>query len=372
MENGKTGFKLIFILALLICCNPTFAANDTADTTLYVVAPFSGSLSNFGTQIRAGVTAAINHANASQKNRGHLTAEFIDDGCAADRAETIAKQLVEKKAEAVLGHVCSIASMPASVIYAEANIAMVSAASSNSALTERGLHNVFRVAGRDDEQAKLAAGFIAEKFAGKKIAIVQEGDLTGKGHGGRVLDALAKKGIKPERIFTLDGTEQISTIAADLVKSEIDVIFYGGHQAAELGELLKQTRAAQFKGQFISNDGAGNHSVWDASSGAAEGLLFTFDHDYRDEPSAREALVSLQAIGAEPDGFTLNAYASTQILIQALEKNRGRMGNNIVDYLHSHSFDTALGTVKFDSKGDLTEPHESLFIWRNGKAEQLR
>ena len=359
------------LFAMLAGCasgtNSTHSA-QAQDDTLYVVAPFSGNLSNFGAQIRVGVDAAIAEDKSLHRSSERVHAEYLDDGCDAAKAVEIAKHLVAVGARAVLGHVCSVASMPASDIYARAGIPMLSAASSNSAFTERGLSTVFRVAGRDDDQAPLAAATIATRFPGWRVAIVQEDDITGTGHGGRVRSALLNKGIVANPVITISSPDQIHDVVEKLIESQSQVVFYGGHQASQFGQLLSAARAAGFNGQFVSNDGAANKLVWTTAGAAADGLLFTFDRDYSTTPGASKAVARIKAMGGEPVGFTLNAYASAQILLQTLKNNSSSSESGLSDYLHETAFETAIGTLRFNKKGDLAESREGLFEWRDGNA----
>ena len=347
-----------------------FSANpenqaDRADT-IYVVAPFSGNLRNFALQVQNGVEAALAEWN-QDASREPVKAEFLDDSCDPEKAKRIADQLVTLHARVVLGHVCSVTSLPASLIYAKAGIPMLSAASSNAALTDRDIPSVFRVAGRDDSQAPLAAETIATRFSGQRVAIVEETDVTGRGHGEHVKEALARRKIEPVAMLDVSSPDDIPTIVEKLQEDHAQVVFYGGHQAALLGALLNAARASKVSAQFISNDGAGNKLVQDTAKEAINGLLFTFDRSYAQADSAKVAVARLKSQGKTPEGFTLNAYASTQILLQTLSRNRTATGPQLTQYLHDTRFATAIGDVGFNSKGDVDTPQEALFQWRAGE-----
>jgi branched-chain amino acid transport system substrate-binding protein len=88
---------------------------------------------------------------------------------------------VEARVAAVIGHLCSGASIPASALYAEAGMLMISPYSSNPTLTEQGYANVFRVCGRDTIQATMVADYLAQRWGGQDIAIVHDGQAYGKG-----------------------------------------------------------------------------------------------------------------------------------------------------------------------------------------------
>ena len=85
----------------------------------------------------------------------------------------------------VVGHWCSHASIPASKVYEAAKILMITPGSASAKLTDEGGPNVFRVYGRDDRQGAMVADYLAEHWAGKGIAILDDGDHLGRGRRGR-------------------------------------------------------------------------------------------------------------------------------------------------------------------------------------------
>ncbi len=87
-----------------------------------------------------------------------------DDYCDGEQAVAAANKLVAAGVVAVFGHQCSGAAIPASKIYADAGILMISTFATNPKLTEQGFTNVFRVVGRDDLQGQIAGDLLAERW----------------------------------------------------------------------------------------------------------------------------------------------------------------------------------------------------------------
>src|SRR3546814_12592774 len=85
----------------------------------------------------------------------------------------------------VAGHFCSGSSIPASSVYAEEDVLQISPGSTNPSLTEdakdNGWYNVLRTCGRDDAQGIVAGKFLAEKYAGKNVAILHDKTAYRKG-----------------------------------------------------------------------------------------------------------------------------------------------------------------------------------------------
>ena len=156
----------------------------------------TGSMAWFGEQMQRGMDMKVAELNA----RGGVLGQrvellIVDDYCGPEQAVAAAEKLVTARVTAVIGHLCSGASIPASKIYAEAGILMISPYSSNPTLTEQGFDNVFRVCGRDTIQATLVSDYLAERWRDQDIAIVHDGQAYGRGIAEEALRRLSEHGI---------------------------------------------------------------------------------------------------------------------------------------------------------------------------------
>ena len=75
-----------------------------------------------------------------------------DDQADPKMGPTIAQKFVDAKVAGVAGHLNSGVTIPASAVYNQAGIPMISGSATNPKLTEQGFKNVFRTVGRDDQQ----------------------------------------------------------------------------------------------------------------------------------------------------------------------------------------------------------------------------
>ncbi|MBD9541480.1 branched-chain amino acid ABC transporter substrate-binding protein [Ensifer sp. ENS04] len=330
-----------------------------------VVLPLTGALANFGIQVKQGVEAAVSAVRSSGNDACFTEVRFHDDMCIPAVAVEIAGKIVASGGRLVLGHVCSSTSLAASSIYTRNNVTMLSPASSISALTEQGLSGVFRVSIRDDVHARTAADYLAGEYRDKRIAIVFEDDLTGRAHANQISNLLAARHIAV-RVSVPFLPETPNATVDELKSHNVDAVFYGGHFPDQFGLLLRTARRTGFGGNFISNQGANNRKVWDASEGAAEGLVFTFDEDYRLLPGAQKVVANYRAFGIEPAGYTLPAYAAAQICIEASAQDS--TGDELREILRTRTFETVIGAISFDPKGDVQGLSSVLYRWSNGNA----
>ena len=76
-------------------------------------------------------------------------------------------------------------------------------------------------------------------------------------------------------------------------------------------------------------------------------------------------MAQFRAQGYEPLGTTLYAYAAVQVWAQAVEAAGSLDLAAVTEVMHSRQFDTVLGQIGFDAKGDVTgfEPW-GWYVWQ--------
>ncbi len=205
---------LLMLVGLLVAAGlsgcQTAVKKPTAESPNVEVAtagPMTGQYAVFGEQMKRGAEMAVADINAAGGVLGKtLKLEIGDDLCDPKRAGAVAEDLVSKGVVFVAGHFCSSSSIPASEVYADANVLQITPASSNPALTDgaaaRGWRHVFRTIGRDDAQGAVAGEFLAEKYKGKNIAIIHDMSRYGKGIADETKKTLNAAGVQ-EAIYCL-------------------------------------------------------------------------------------------------------------------------------------------------------------------------
>ncbi len=101
------------------------------------------------------------------------------------------------------------------------------------------------------------------------------------------------------------------------------------------------------------------------------GTLFVDVADPRSRAEAGPVVERFRASGFEPEGYTLYAYAAVEVWAQAAEKASSLELEAMIAALRQHRFDTVLGPIDFDEKGDLTVQKPAWYVWRGGAYEPL-
>ena len=238
--------------------------------------PLTGPNAWLGEQTERGVTLAVADLNAAGGVLGQqVEVVTADDYCDGEQAIAAANKLVAVGVAFVAGHPCSGAAIPASEVHAAAGILMISNAATNPMLTERGLDNVFRVVGRDDQQGTIAGNYLAERWGDKSIAIVHDGETYGRGLAEETKRQLNARGVQ-EVLFSeiTPGNADYGGLVAKLSAIGADVVYYGGY-APEAGLIIRQARNAGDDVQLVVGDGVGTEDFWLVAGPAGAGTLMT-------------------------------------------------------------------------------------------------
>ena len=184
------------------------------------VGPMTGQIAHLGKDNENGARMAVEEANAAKIKIDGKDAKFVfvaeDDQADPKVGTTVAQKLVDAKVAGVVGHLNSGTSIPASAIYNQANIPVISGSATNPKLTEQGFKNQFRVVGRDDQQGPAIASYLATNAKPKTVAIIDDATAYGEGLANEVEKTLTAAKIK---VVSRDkGTDKTSDWKAILTK----------------------------------------------------------------------------------------------------------------------------------------------------------
>jgi branched-chain amino acid transport system substrate-binding protein len=338
-----------------------------------IAGPLTGPYAQFGAQLEKGASLAVKHLN----NKGGIMGRQIelvhgDDACDPKQAKAVANHLVNQDVVAVVGHFCSSSTMPASEVYNEEQILQITPASTNPQVTERNIPTILRVCGRDDQQGASASKFIHEQLKLERVAIIHDKTTYGQGLANETKKSLNKLGTKEVLYEGISiGDKDFSALVSKMKAAKIQLIYFGGLHA-EAALIVRQARDQGLKAQFMSGDGICDKSFADVAGTASENVLMTFQADPRKIHSAK-ALVDefKQKENYDPEGYTLLSYATVQIIVETMNSINSTNGQKAADHMKASSFNTVIGTITFDSKGDLSKSPYVIYRWNNGNYAEI-
>jgi len=366
--------KKLMMASVALTLGMAISGFARADITIGVAGPFTGSLASFGDQLKAGAVQAAADINAAGGVNGQkIVLEFGDDQCDPKQAVSVAEQLAAKKVPFVLGHFCSGSSIPASGVYADAGIVMISAASTNPKFTdERPSPGVFRVCGRDDQQGIIAGNFLAKNFKDKKIAIVDDKSAYGKGLADETRKNLNLAGVTEVMNESYNaGEKDYTALVSKLKAAGIEVLYVGGYHP-EAGLIKRQMKDQGMTTILVSGDALVTAEYWQITGDAGEGTLMTFSPDPRKDPANDALNKTFRDQNVEPEGYVYYSYAALQVWAQAANAAGSVEFDKVLAALNSGKFATVLGELSFDSKGDVTLPGYVFYEWKGGEYDYIK
>jgi branched-chain amino acid transport system substrate-binding protein len=360
--------KKLLLSSIALGAVLAFSGVANAQIKLGVGGPITGPNAAFGAQLKNGTELAVEDINAAGGVLGQkLVVSVGDDVSDPKQGVSVANKFVGDGVKWVVGHFNSGVTMPASEVYAENGILMISPSATNPKITERGLWNTFRTCGRDDQQGEVAAAYISKNFKDKKIAIVHDKTTYGQGLADETRKGLTKAGIKDVLYEGINaGEKDFSALISKIKSVGADFVYWGGLHT-EGGLIVRQMRDQGVKAVLISGDGITTDEFATIGGPGVEGTLMTFPPDPQKRPEAAAIVKKFEAKNFKPEAYTLYSYAAVQIMAEGAKRANSVDPKKIAEALKGGTaVKTVIGDIAFDKKGDITRPDYTVYTWKKG------
>lgn len=362
--------KLLLTTAAL---NLAMVGVASAEITIGAAGPMTGQYASFGEQFRIGAEQAIKDINAAGGVNGEMLALAIgDDACDPKQAVAVANQFAAQGIPFVAGHFCSGSSIPASQVYADEGIVQISPASTNPDFTDkRPGEGVYRVCGRDDQQGEVAAAYILEHFPDANVAIINDKTAYGKGLADQTQMNYEAAGKTPALVEAYSaGEKDYTALVTKMKEANIDLVYVGGYHT-EAGLILRQMRSQGMDTVLMSGDALVAEEYWAITGDDGQGTLMTFSPDPRKSEAAAPIVAEITAAGNTAEGYVLYTYAAIQAWADAANAAGTTDYDAVVAALDEGAFDTVIGELKFDDKGDVSLPGYVVYEWKDGNYDYV-
>lgn len=337
-----------------------------ADTIKIALAgPVTGAVAQYGEMQFVGAKMAIEQINkAGGVDGAMLEGVVYDDACDPKQAVAVANKIVNDEVKFVVGHLCSSSTQPASDIYEDEGIIMVTAASTSPEITARGYKLVFRTIGLDSLQGPTAGNFIADHIKPKAVAVLHDKQQYGEGIATAVKQTLESKGTKVVLFEGINaGDKDFSSMLAKLKQAGVDFVYYGGYHP-ELGLLLRQSAEKGLNVRFMGPEGVGNKEISAIAGPASEGMLVTLPKSFDQDPKNQALVAAFKAKNQDSSGpFVFPAYAAVQVIAEGIKKAGDTDTTKVAAALRANTFATPTGDLAFDDKGDLKDFSFVVYEW---------
>jgi branched-chain amino acid transport system substrate-binding protein len=266
----------------------------------------------------------------------------------------------------VVGHLNSGVTIPASAVYNQAGIPMISGSATNPKLTEQGFKVAFRTVGRDDQQGPAIASYLVSERKPKSVAVIDDATAYGEGLANEVEKTLKASGVKvlPREKGTQE-TRDWKAILTKLKGKGPDAIFYGGMDSGA-GPLLKQGRELGLKAVFAFGDGACTDKMKELAGAASEGLVCSQAGIPVQAASKAFLDAYKKKFNSDPLIYAPFTYDATNLLVAAMQAANSVDPAKYLPALAAIKHEGASGHIEFDAKGDRKDAEMTIFTMTNG------
>jgi len=330
--------------------------------TIATQSPLSGVQAILGEAIKLGAQLAIENLKGPIEAAG-FTVNLVpfDDQARPDVGVANARKIVANPNILLLiGHLNSGVALPASELYREVDLAMISPANTNPLVSDRGYPNVNRVIGRDDVQGTVAADFARNDLQAGSAYVIHDRTRYGQGVAESFRTRAERLGI---RVVGFEGTEEtrdFTSIIRDIQARNPDVVYFGGIYD-QAGVFFKQARGAGVRGAFLGPDGMDSSDLARIAGQSVVGLHYTTPvGPPASHPEAKQFIADYKKrFGKHPEPFAAEAYDATVTGLKALEAAIQQAGGRQPTRQEVSAAIRSVGRIQgltgpidFDEKGD--------------------
>lgn len=344
----------LFVLGLILV---PFVMSTAVAKTLKIgsMSPLTGPYAADGNDIANGVKTAIAIVEAEGGIPGYDKIELYpqDTACDPKQAVAAANKLINERVVGVIGAYCSSSTIPASEALSEENIPMITPASTNEKVTERGLKYMFRMCGRDDDQAVTAGKFIKEFLKAKTVYIVDDKTTYSQGLAENVAKKCKELGVK---VLVHDhvnqGDKDFSAVLTKIKAAKPD-LFYMSLQNSSSGSLMAiQAKRFGLKMPILTQDAVYHPQFITIAKKATKGVYFTFGYVDKTKDSYKKYSAKYTEMFGKPGAYSGYAYDGAYVLLTAIKKAQSTDPAKIKAEIMKMNFDGASKTIKFFPNGD--------------------
>lgn len=314
--------------------------------TIAYMGPLTGDNANLGLNIVRGAKLALSDYNAKSP-KCKVTLTDNDTQGAPDKATPIASQLVnDSKVIAVLGPTFSGETNATGATFNEAGLVTVSPSATNAALSSNGWKTFHRILGNDSLQGPAVARYIKNTIKPDKVFSIDDATDYGKPLTATVNQDLGSLVVGKDQVQQkqTDFGPTVTKVKA----SGADAVWYGGYYA-EAGLLVKQLRAAGWKGTFVSGDGSKDPGfVSAAGKSAANGAVLTCPC----APASAEFEKRYQESSGEISGtYSTEGYDAMNILLKGMDAGKVTRPD-MLSWVNGYEGEGVTGPIAFEPNGE--------------------
>ena len=336
------------------------------------VAPLTGDQAPHGQDMLNGAILAIEHAQRQGELIPGYKVELVplDDQRNPTQAVAAAKKLIaDPDVLAVIGHLNSSCTMPASAVYHEAQVLQITPVSSNPQISRQGFKNFYRTCATDDMQGPGAALFAVRELGAKRIFIIDDMATYGRG----LADEFQKKATAVgAEILGHEGITQgdkdFTPLLTKVKALAPDLLYFAG-MFPEGALLIRQRAEVGLTARFMGGDGLFDPVLIDlATPAAAEGIyLTTIGSDVHRMPTAETFVREYEGRFGRIGAYSAYTYEATSIALWAIRQGGQKSRAAVLGAMQGlKDYPGLFGPQNFDERGDTRIHDIGIFTVKDG------
>ena len=363
--------KKLLKAMVLGCVLVPFILGGASAKTLKIgsMSPLTGPYASDGTDIKNGVLTAIEVFEKAGGIPGYDKIELFaqDTACDPKQAVAAANKLINLEVVGVIGAYCSSSTIPASETLAEEDIPMLTPASTNEMVTDRGLPYMFRLCGRDDDQAPASAKFMKESLGAKTIFIIDDKTTYSQGLADGVEKACNELGIEVlGHDHVNQGDKDFSAVLTKAKSINADIL-YMSLQGYSPGALMAlQAKRMGLASKIVTQDAMFQPKFMEVAKEAAEGIYLTYGYTDPNTPEYK----TFENIYVPKYGtiaaYATYAYDAATVLLNAIKAAGSTDPAKIKAEIMKMDFQGVAKRIKFKENGDSGSTYIA-FVIKDGK-----
>jgi ABC-type branched-subunit amino acid transport system substrate-binding protein len=371
--------KFSLKLLVLVAGVAAFGAQAQERVRIGFMSPVTGPQAGYGIDNRDGAALAIKELNAKGVKIGGKPVVFeldVNDDVADPRQGVqVAQTLVDKKVRFVLGPYNSGVTMPASRVFSDGGVIVLTVASNPRITQQPNQSNLFRIGATDNQLGAKMAVYAAQDLKVKTVAVIDDRTAYGQGVAQEFTAQATKLGIKVvSKEFTNDKATDFSSILTAVKATKPDAVFYGGY-SAQGGPMLRQMRGLGINAPLLGGDGICSTETATLSQIATDLNAFCTQGGALIDRSAKgKQFIDKYKAEFKRDPLTYAAafYDGAYLLVSAMEATQSTDPKKVGEHIAKSTYAGVAGEYAYDDKHDLKSSAVTVFTLKGKDVVPLK
>ncbi|WP_176083302.1 ABC transporter substrate-binding protein [Martelella sp. HB161492] len=351
MKANRALFYTCSLLAATVLTVHSAAARDK--TVIGVVAPQSGPYAILGQQIEDGARLAAAETG--------VKLAFVDEPC--DNSGTdVSPALKKAGADIAIGFLCSETLDAALPGLSKDKTPAITVSVRSMPLMEDAAKNgwpLFRLAPGEQEQPAVTAQLILDRWAGKPVALLDDGTISYRESVNTIRNTLESAGLKPVLVDTFrPAQEQQRSLVRRLAQAGATNIYIGGDR----NDIAIIARDASEAGVGLTIMGGDSMRAQNEPVALENGVQALALPVYAQLAPAKAIVAAADKAKVIPEGYVIPAAAAVEVAAEAADTAEDKA---LIAALEKGTFKTAMGNVVFGQDGDLNRNSFMLQQWQD-------